>query len=107
MSQLITPISITQTLLQKELFSFNSKTIRDLFELDEFQTSNLLKRMEEIGLVVQIERGKYLLLGLSPEKVLSNPLYIGSHLVPPSYISFWSALHYHGLTEQAPRMGSA
>ncbi len=103
MSQLITPVSIAQTLLHHELFSFNSKTIGDLFELNEFQTSNLLNRMEETGLVMRIERGKYLLLGLSPEKVLSNPLYIGSHLVSPSYVSFWSALHYHGFTEQAPR----
>ena len=103
MSQKIDPISIAQTLLQKELFSFNSKTIGDLFELDEFQTANVLNRMKKTGLVMQIERGKYLLLALSPEKVLSNPLYIGSHLVLPSYISFWSALHYYGLTEQSPR----
>jgi predicted transcriptional regulator of viral defense system len=59
--------------------------------------------MEAEGLVARIERGKYLLLGLSPERVLSNPLYIGTHLATPSYVSFWSALHYHGLTEQVPR----
>lgn len=104
MSQQITPISAAQILIQNELFAFNSKTVRDLFELDKFQTSNLLKRMEQTGLAMRVERGKYLLLGLSPEKVLSNPLYIGSHLITPGYVSFWSALHYHGLTEQAPRM---
>jgi predicted transcriptional regulator of viral defense system len=71
--------------------------------LDKFQTHSLLNRMEQAGLVVRIERGKFLLLGLTPEKVLSNPLYIGSNLTTPSYVSFWSALHYHGFTEQVPR----
>jgi predicted transcriptional regulator of viral defense system len=103
MSQQITPISVTQTLLEKELFAFNSRTIETFFGLDKFQTVNLLNRMEQAGLAIRVERGKFLLLGLTPEKVLSNPVYIGCHLVSPSYISFWSALHFHGLTEQAPR----
>jgi predicted transcriptional regulator of viral defense system len=34
--------------------------------------------------------------------VLSNPLYIASHLISPAYVSYWSALHYHGFTEQVP-----
>jgi predicted transcriptional regulator of viral defense system len=71
--------------------------------LDKFQTLSLLDRMEQAGLVARIEQGKFLLLGLTPEKVLSNPLYIGCNLVTPAYISFWSALHFHGFTEQAPR----
>jgi predicted transcriptional regulator of viral defense system len=29
---------------------------------------------------------------------------VASQLVTPSYISFWSALHFHGLIEQAPRI---
>lgn len=103
MAQQITPISVAQTLIQNELFAFNSRTISVLFELDKFQTFSLLDRMEEAGLVARIEQGKFLLLGLTPEKVLSNPLYIGCNLVTPAYISFWSALHFHGFTEQAPR----
>jgi len=59
--------------------------------------------MEQVGLVARIEQGKFLLLGLTPERVLSNPLYIGCNLITPAYISFWSALHYHGFTEQVPR----
>jgi predicted transcriptional regulator of viral defense system len=102
MAQQIAPISATQTLMQNELFAFNSRTISALFGLDKFQTSNLLDRMEKDGLVARIEQGKFLLLGLTPERVLSNPLYIGCNLVTPAYISFWSALHFHGFTEQAP-----
>ena len=102
MVQQITPFSAAQTLLNNELFSFNSRTFSALFGLDKFQTNNLLNRMERDGLVVRIERGKFLLLGLTPEKVLSNPLYIGSHLTTPAYVSFWSALHFHGFTKQVP-----
>jgi predicted transcriptional regulator of viral defense system len=103
MSQQITPISAAQTLMQNELFAFNSRTISVFFGLDKFQTLSLLNRMEKDGLAVRIEQGKFLLLGLTPERVLSNPLYIGCNLVTPAYISFWSALHFHGFTEQAPR----
>ncbi len=103
MTQQITPISVAQTLIRSELFVFNSRTISALFGLDKFRTLGLLHRMEQIGLIARIEQGKFLLLGLTPEKVLSNPLYIGCNLVTPAYISFWSALHFHGFTEQAPR----
>jgi predicted transcriptional regulator of viral defense system len=102
MTQQITPISAAQILIQNELFAFNSQTISVLFGLDKFQTLGLLDRMEQAGLVVRVEQGKFLLLGLTPEKVLSNPLYIGCNLVTPAYISFWSALHFHGFTEQSP-----
>jgi predicted transcriptional regulator of viral defense system len=103
MGQQLTPISAAQKLLQNELLAFNSRTISALFGLDKFQTLSLLDRMEQDGLVVRIEQGKFLLLGLTPERVLSNPLYIGCNLITPAYISFWSALHYHGFTEQVPR----
>ena len=103
MPQQIAPISAARKLTQDELFAFNSRTISALFRLDKFQTRSLLDRMEQSGLVARIEQGKFLLLGLTPEKVLSNPLYIGCNLVTPAYISFWSALHFHGFTEQAPR----
>jgi len=58
--------------------------------------------MKAAGLVDEIEKGKYLLLGLEPEMVLANPLYIASHLVAPAYVSYWSALHHYGFTEQVP-----
>jgi len=103
MNKQITPFSVAQTLLNNELFSFTSRTFSALFGLDKFQTHNLLNRMEESGLVVRIERGKFLLLGLTPEKVLSNPLFVASNLATPAYVSFWSALHFHGFTEQVPR----
>ena len=74
MPQQITPISATEILLRKELYAFNSRTVSALFGLDKFQTRSLLERMEHSGLIARVERGKFLLLALAPEKVLSNPL---------------------------------
>jgi predicted transcriptional regulator of viral defense system len=96
-------IAISQWLQAHELYAFQSRTLGDLLDLDQAQTSRLLKRMTSSGLAARLEAGRYLLLGLSPEHALSNPLYIGCNLVIPSYISFWSALHYHGFTEQTPQ----
>ena len=95
--------SVARTLQQNDLFAFRSQTFAALFDLDAAQAARLLTRMESEGLVARLERGKYLMLGLSPERVLSNHLFIGSHLMTPGYVSFWSALHFYGLTEQVPR----
>jgi predicted transcriptional regulator of viral defense system len=62
----------------------------------------LIARLRADGLVDEVERGKYLLLGLDPERVLANPLFIASHLIAPAYVSYWSALHHYGFTEQVP-----
>ncbi len=97
-------ISIARTLQQNDLFGFTSQTFAALFDLDAVQAARMLTRLEAAELIASIERGKYLLLGLTPEKVLANPLFIGNQFVTPGYISYWSALHYYGLTEQVPRM---
>jgi predicted transcriptional regulator of viral defense system len=62
----------------------------------------LAARPKEAGLADQVEKGQYLLLGLEPALVLSNPLCIANQLVDPCYIGYWSALHFHGFTTQTP-----
>ena len=103
MAKLNSLISIAQTLQQSDLYAFDSRTLANIFTLNKIQAAHLLHRLEEYSLVKRVERGKYILLGLTPERVLSNPLFIASSLATPSYVSFWSALHYHGYTDQAPR----
>ncbi|MGD0576081.1 MAG: hypothetical protein ABSB61_12065, partial [Anaerolineales bacterium] len=96
MSKRASTTATAQLLEQGELFAFDSRSLSSLLGVSKVQTSHLLRRMEREGLVARVEAGKYLLLGLSPERVLSNPLFVGCHLVDPAYVSFWSALHYYG-----------
>jgi predicted transcriptional regulator of viral defense system len=89
MASNLAPISIVRQLRQRDLFYFTPRY-------------RLIARFKEAGLIAEVEKGKYLLLGLEPERVLSNPLFIASHLVTPAYVSYWSALHFYGFTEQVP-----
>ncbi len=64
----------------------------------------LLSRMEKEGWIERIERGKYLIIPLGAEKGKHtvHEFVIASALIEPAVISYWSALNYHGLTEQIP-----
>lgn len=98
----LTPISMARALLERDLFYLTPALLANLFNLERRPVYRLLARMETEGLVAEVERGKFLLLGLQPERVLANPLFIAAQLVTPGYVSYWSALHYYGFTEQAP-----
>ena len=102
MADNLSPISIARQLHQHNLFYFTPSILADLFSLDRRQAYRLSDRLKAEGLAAQGEKGKYVLLGLEPERVLSNPLFIATHLVAPSYVSYWSALHFYGFTEQVP-----
>jgi predicted transcriptional regulator of viral defense system len=64
----------------------------------------ILFRMEEKGFIERIDKGKYLIIPLGSEKgkYTLHEFVIASYLVEPSAISYWSALHHYGLTEQIP-----
>ena len=102
MTEQVSPIYVAQWLREHDLFYFTPLLLVDLFALERRQAYRLISRLKSTGLVAEVEKGKYLLLGLEPERVLSNPLFIGSHLTTPAYVSYWSALHYYGFTEQVP-----
>ena len=102
MAELLSPIYVAQRLRQHDLFYFTPSLLSDLLGLRRRQAYRLIARLEEEGLVVEVERGKFLFLGLEPDRVLSNPLFVASHLVTPAYVSYWSALHFYGFTEQVP-----
>ena len=64
----------------------------------------LLKRLENQGWIERIEKGKYMIipLGAKKEAYTLNEFIIGSILVKPYAISYWSALNFHSFTEQIP-----
>jgi len=64
----------------------------------------ILSRLEKKGWIERIEKGKYMIIPLGAEKgkYTLNEFVIGSILVSPYSIAYWSALNFYGLTEQIP-----
>jgi len=64
----------------------------------------MLSRMEKEGWVERIEKGKYLIIPLGAQKgrYTIHEYILGSQIVKPAVIAYWSALNYHGFTEQIP-----
>ncbi len=73
---------------------FDTTVVRDKVNKGSEYTNLLIHRLRKRGLVQQIERDKY--------TVFKDPFLIASRIVWPSYISCWSALKHHSLTEQVP-----
>lgn len=67
----------------------------------------LLMEMARRGLITRLRRGLYAVSGSMFGGAPLNQLAVAVRLVTPSAISHLSALHYHGLTEQVPRMITA
>ena len=91
-----------------ELSKKKAFTIEDA-ELISHTTKDVLKvilsRLEKNGWIERIEKGKYIVIPLGAEKgkYTINEFVLGSYLVDPCIISYWSALHHYGFTEQMPR----
>lgn len=62
-----------------------------------------LHHLQRNGWIVSLRRGLYALSSTVPGVPTANEFEIAMALVEPAAISHWSALHHHGLTEQAPR----
>ncbi len=86
-----------------QVFSFGQLYRKTHIEKEAL--SVILSRLEDRGFIERIEKGKYLIIPLDSEKgsYTLHEFVIGSYLIEPSAISYWSALHYYGLTEQIPR----
>lgn len=62
-----------------------------------------LHHLAKAGWVVRLRRGTYALSGAVPGNPPLHEFEIAMALVQPAAISHWSALSFHGLTEQTPR----
>jgi len=94
--------------LLDELSKKKAFTIEDAEQLGYTNKSVLkvvLSRLEKNGWIERIEKGKYIVIPLGAEKgkYTLHEFVLGSYLVDPCIISYWSALNYYGFTEQIPR----
>lgn len=85
---------------EKDLIFFGPRNVRHFLGITARNAYQLLRKMKEKDLVVHVERGKYVLRERWEETDIRA---IASNLVTPSYLGFWSALHFHHMTEQVPR----
>ncbi|WP_297503098.1 type IV toxin-antitoxin system AbiEi family antitoxin domain-containing protein [Thermococcus sp.] len=95
-------IKLLNKLARKRVFTIG-EAVR-ITGLDRNTLKVLLSRLEKRGWVERIEKGKYIIIPLGAEKgeYTLHEFIIGSLLVKPSAIAYWSALNYHGFTEQIP-----
>ncbi len=84
--------------------TFSFKEAQKISNLSPGSLKVLLSRMEKEGWVERIEKGKYLIIPLGAEKgrYTINEFVIGYEIVKNAAIAYWSALNYHGFTEQIP-----
>jgi len=90
-------------LFDNDIFYFQPKQLSALLEISIGQTYDIIQRLKNSEVVIEVENGKYLVTGYDKKRVLSNPFYIATNIVVPSYVSYWSILNYYGFTEQAPK----
>jgi len=90
--------------LARESGTFNIDDAHKITRINKHYLRKILYRLEKKGAIERIERGKYIIIPLHGEKgkYTLNEFVIGSLLVKPYAISYWSALNHYGLTEQIP-----
>lgn len=71
--------------------------------LSEGYLSQALFYLAKSGWLVRLRNGLYAIASAVPGVAPAHEFEIAMALVQPAAISHWSALHFHGLTEQAPR----
>jgi predicted transcriptional regulator of viral defense system len=70
------------------------------------KAANVLSRLIRKGWIKRLSRGVYMVVPLAagPDRTWTESAYvIAPHLIQPSAIGYWSALHYWNMTEQVPR----
>ena len=73
---------------------FNLEMIKKTNNFSDSEIFQVLRTLIKSKTIIRLERGKYMKSGFHDEFV------IGNFLAPDGGIAYWSALNYHGLTEQ-------
>lgn len=103
MNKKLTTTYILSQLSERDVDAFETDEFRRLFALSPERTHAVLHRLTSVGVLHRLGRGRYVVVGLGRGEVLGHPFFLATRLLEPSYVSFWSALHFYGWTEQVPR----
>jgi len=89
---------ITKKIYESGFSFFNSKTLKDILEIEkETALFLIIKKLIKAEVLIRIEKNKYLLKGAK-----LNDFTLANFLYQPSYISFESALNFYGILSQFP-----
>jgi len=78
--------------------SFTASNLRALSGWAPQRVANAISSMVRKGILVRLVRGRYCIASETEGAGLS----IAASAAAPAYVSFWTALAFHGLTEQQP-----
>ncbi|MCX6716455.1 MAG: hypothetical protein NTV72_00845 [Candidatus Taylorbacteria bacterium] len=97
-NQKLNKVKITEALLQSDIGIINIEALRNILGIREKKTPFvLINSLVMNGILKRLEVGKYIIVSKNPSKFL-----IANFLYEPSYISFESALNFHGILSQFP-----
>jgi predicted transcriptional regulator of viral defense system len=91
---------VIDAITSRDVVVFGPQEIERFLDVSSRNAYRILNEMVEKGLARRLARGRYVLED-TYESLDSYAL--ASQLEPASYVGFWSALHFHGLTEQVPQ----
>jgi predicted transcriptional regulator of viral defense system len=103
-------IQLLTALAMEGKFIFSTKEARQLSDKTDIPkqyVSSLLMNMVRNGLIKRLRQGIYTRTEVTAGNIEVHPFSIATYIITPSAISHWSALHYHGFTEQIPRIINA
>ncbi|MFB6215640.1 MAG: type IV toxin-antitoxin system AbiEi family antitoxin [Candidatus Aenigmatarchaeota archaeon] len=90
---------VIEEIEKRDMVVFTPDHVKRFLETSKRNAYRILTGMNRKGLAHRLERGKYIL----EEKWKELDIYeIVTHLINASYLGFWSALHFHHMTEQVP-----
>jgi len=78
---------------------FHFKDAKGIFGSED-NTRTMLQNYKKEGLIIPIRRDLYTVSDLSSESYLVSKFEIGSNITSTSYLSYHSALEYHGIAHQ-------
>ncbi len=80
-----------------------ARELAPLVGLTDAYVCEALHHLRKDGWIVSLRRGLYALTSTVPGAASVHEFEVAMALTSPAVISHWSAMHYHGLTEQVPR----
>ncbi len=84
----------------RDMVVFTHQDVDRFLDTSKENTYRIMGNMMEKDLVKRVERGKFILTEIWNQLDIYE---IVPEIFQPSYIAFWSALHYHDMTDQVPQ----